>query len=207
MPCSVPARDQQLVKIVDQALAEAAKKSGSWLVCRPGCTQCCIGPFPISQLDAARLRQGMQQLEAGDPIRAARVRDRARDSIKRLSSGFPGDPATGILAEDENAEDAEASFADFADDEPCPALDPATGMCDLYAFRPMTCRTFGPPVRSGPEGGLGVCELCYRGASDEEIAACEMKPDPDCLEQTLVEEAEQRAGVRGNTIVAFVLGS
>ncbi len=41
----------------------------------------------------------------------------------------------------------------------------------------MTCRVFGPPVRS--EDGLGVCELCYHGASDEEIAACEMKPDPD----------------------------
>jgi Fe-S-cluster containining protein len=80
-------------------------------------------------------------------------------------------------------------------------------MCDLYVFRPMTCRTFGPPVRSGPEGGLGVCELCYHGATDKEIAACEMKPDPDRLEQTLVEEAEQSAGVRGNTIVAFVLGS
>jgi len=206
MPCSVPAGDQQLVQIVDQALAEAAKKSGSWLVCRPGCTQCCIGPFPINQLDAARLRQGMQQLEAGDPIRAARVRDRARDSIERLSPGFPGDPATGILAQDDD-EDAEARFADFANDEPCPALDPATGMCDLYAFRPMTCRTFGPPVRSGPQGGLGVCELCYHGASDAEIAACEMKPDPDGLEQTLVDEVERNVGLRGNTIVAFVLGS
>src|SRR6516164_3395742 len=124
MPCSVPAGDQQLVQIVDQALAEAAKKSGSWLVCRPGCTQCCIGPFPINRLDAARLRQGMQQLEGDDPIRAARVRDRARDSIDRLSPGFPGDHATGTLAEDQ---DAEVRFADFANDEPCPALDPATG--------------------------------------------------------------------------------
>ena len=146
----------------------------------------------------------MQQLEGDDPIRAARVRDRARDSIDRLSPGFPGDHATGTLAEDEYAE---VRFADFANDEPCPALDPATGMCDLYAFRPMTCRTFGPPVRSGHEGGLGVCELCYHGASDKEIAACEMEPDPDGLEETLVEEAEQSAGVRGNTIVAFVLGS
>jgi Fe-S-cluster containining protein len=203
---SVPAGDQQLVQIVDQALAEAAKKSGSWLVCRPGCTQCCIGPFPINQLDAARLRHGMQQLETDDPTRAARVRDRARDSIERLSPGFPGDPATGILAQDDD-QDAEARFADFANEEPCPALDPATGMCDLYAFRPMTCRTFGPPVRSGPEGGLGVCELCYHGASNEEIAACEMKPDPDGLEQKLVEEAEQNVDLRGNTIVAFVLGS
>src|SRR5262245_57518499 len=110
----VPAGDRQLVQIVDAALADAAQKSGSWLACRPGCTQCCIGPFPINQLDAVRLRRGLAQLEADDPVRAARVRNRARDSVARLSSSFPGDPATGILAEDEAAE---GRFADFANDE------------------------------------------------------------------------------------------
>ncbi len=202
MRSSLPAADRQLVQIVDSALAEAASKSGPWLACRAGCTQCCIGPFPISQLDAARLRHGLHQLEAADPVRAARVRARAVDSVARLSSSFPGNPTTGILAEDE---DAEARFADFANDEPCPALDPATGMCDLYSARPMTCRTFGPPVRSGAEGALGVCELCYHGASDAEIAACEMKPDPENLEQSLIEETETASGARGNTIVAFCL--
>ena len=202
MRSSVPAGDRQLVQIVDAALAEAARKSGSWLVCRPGCTQCCIGPFPINQLDAARLRSGLQELESSDPPRAARVRDRARESAARLSPNFPGDPATGILAQDRGGE---ARFADFANDEPCPALDPATGTCDLYSARPMTCRTFGPPVRSGPEGGLGVCELCYHGASDQQIATCEMTPDPDNVEQSLLEEVERDTGTRGNTIVAFCL--
>jgi Fe-S-cluster containining protein len=204
MGAHVPAADQQLVQIVDAALAEAARKSGPWLVCRPGCTQCCIGPFPINQLDAARLRHGLAQLDASDPARAARVRDRVSDSVARLSPGFPGNPKTGILAEDE---EAEARFADFANDEPCPALDPATGMCDLYSARPMTCRTFGPPVRSGPEGALGVCELCYHGASDAEIAACEMTPDPENLEESLVDETEKTSGARGSTIVAFCLAN
>ncbi len=86
-------------------------------------------------------------------------------------------PATGILDE---SEAGQARFDDFANDEPCPVLDPETGACDLYAARPMTCRVFGPPVRS--EEGLGVCELCYHGASDEEIAACEMEVDPEGLE-------------------------
>jgi Fe-S-cluster containining protein len=202
MRTSLPAADQQLVQIVDAALAEAEHKSGAWLVCRPGCTQCCYGPFPISQLDAARLKEGMHELEATDPVRAARVRDRARDYVARLTARFPGNPATGILAEDT---EAEARFADFADDEPCPALDPATGMCDLYSARPMTCRTFGPPVRSGEEGALGVCELCYQGARDEEIAACEIRPDPDNLEEPLIQQVEESTGIRGNTIVAFCL--
>lgn len=198
----VPAADQKLVQIVDAALAEAARRSGAWLACRPGCTQCCIGPFPISQLDAERLRQGLRVLEATDPQRAFRVRDRARDSVARLANDFPGNKVTGGLGEDD---DAVAKFTDFADDEPCPALDPLTGRCDLYSSRPMTCRTFGPPVRSGEEGGLGVCELCYHGATDEQIAECEMVPDPEELEPGLIQETEQATGTRGNTIVAFCL--
>ena len=55
----------------------------------------------------------------------------------------------------------------------------------------MTCRVFGPPVRS--DEGLGVCELCYHGATAEEIAACEMVPDPEGLEAVLVEEVEEQA--------------
>ena len=198
----LPRGDQKLIQIVDAALAEAARKSGPWLVCRPGCTQCCIGPFPISQLDAERLRKGMRRLEAVDRERAARVRQRARDSVQRLASDFPGDSHTGILREDE---DAVNRFTTFADDEPCPALDPTTGTCVLYSARPMTCRTFGPPVRSGPEGGLGVCELCYHGASDEQIAACEMVPDPEDLESQLIADVEMASGTKGSTIVAWCL--
>lgn len=199
---AVPAGDHKLVQIVDAALAQAARKSGDWLVCRPGCMHCCIGPFPISQLDAERLRQGLRELEAIEGERASRVKTRARESVTRLSPSFPGDPATGILDEDD---EAVAKFTDFADDEPCPALDPEIGRCDLYSSRPMTCRTFGPPVRSGPEGGLGVCELCYHGASNEQIAECEMVPDPDELEPGLIQEAEQTTRIKGNTIVAFCL--
>src|SRR5215475_7660208 len=120
MRTSLPRADRQLVQIVDVALAEAARKSGEWLVCRKGCTQCCYGPFPISQLDVARLQKGLRDLEKSNPQRAARVRDRARKSWARLAPNFPGDRKTGILAEDQNAEER---FAEYANDEPCPALD------------------------------------------------------------------------------------
>jgi Fe-S-cluster containining protein len=204
MSCHFPAaKDQMLIQIVDSALADAARRSGGWLVCRPGCTQCCIGVFPINQLDAQRLRRGLDALGEREPERAAYVRERARESVARLSRDFPGDPVTGIL--DEGNDDADERFSDFANDEPCPALDPKTGNCELYESRPMACRVFGPPVRS--EDGLGVCELCYQGASDEEIAACEMKPDPDDLESKLLQRLENSSATRGNTIVAFCLAS
>jgi Fe-S-cluster containining protein len=195
-----PSRDRDLIQIVDAALAEVTRKSGSRLACRPGCTQCCVGPFRINQLDAARLRQGLRDLREVDPQRARRVSKRAEDSIGRISRDFPGDPITGVLDEGPQADE---KFADFANYEPCPVLDPETGLCDLYESRPMTCRVFGPPVRS--EEGLGVCELCFQGESAKQIADCEMIPDPNGLEEELLSQMEIKGGKRGETIVAFCL--
>jgi Fe-S-cluster containining protein len=194
----LPAADGALIQIVDAALADAARRSGEWLVCRPGCTQCCVGVFAINQLDAVRLQQGLAELEQTDAARAGRIRTRARASVARLAEEFPGDAKTGVLDEGPAAEER---FAGFANDEVCPVLDPETGLCDLYDARPMTCRTFGPPVRT--EGGLGVCELCFHGASEEQIAGCEMVVDPDDVESKLLGKLERRRGPRGRTIVAF----
>ena len=90
--------DRELIQIVDAAMAEAARLSGAWVVCQPGCAECCLGPFPITQLDAWRLREGLAQLERRDPERAARVRRRSRESVARMAD-FPGDSTTGILDE------------------------------------------------------------------------------------------------------------
>lgn len=194
--------DQKLIQIVDAALADTTRRSGAWLVCRPGCTQCCIGAFAINQLDAIRLQRGLQKLESHAPHRAAAIRQRARDARKRLSPNFPGDSATGIL---DQGDACGRRFEEFANDEPCPVLDPQTGRCELYDSRPMTCRVFGPPVRS--EQGLGVCELCFQDATEEQVAACEMIPDPDDLESPLLAKVEKSTGVRGNTIIAFCLAT
>ena len=86
---------------------------------------------------------------------------------------------------------------------PCPVLDPETGTCELYEYRPVTCRTFGPAITS--EGDLGHCELCFVGATEEEVIAHEMRPDPDHLEEALLKELEEATGMSGETIIAFAL--
>jgi Fe-S-cluster containining protein len=182
-------RDAGLLQIVDAAMAEAVRKSGVWVVCNPGCTPCCMGPFPITQLDALRLRDGLRNLHRQDSARAARVIGRAGRSAAQLAREFPGDTLGRVLDED-----------GAAGDEPCPALDPATGLCDLYDARPITCRTFGPAVRWGSQA-VGACELCYAGATDEQIAECRVEIDPGGLEAQLLDEMEDR----GQTIVAFAL--
>ncbi len=142
----------------------------------------------------------MSALDSKDPERANAIRDRARESMLRLAADFPGDLQTGVLDSSENGVER---FEEFANDEPCPALNPATGNCELYESRPMTCRVFGPPVRS--EDGLGVCELNFQGASEAEIASCEMIPDPDDLEARVLKKVETDTERQGNTIIAFVL--
>lgn len=193
----LPPGDAQLVQIVDAALAVAAQRAGAWLACRPGCTQCCHGAFAINALDAERLKAGMQALRAAEPRKAEAVERRAEAWIAAWGPEFPGNAQTGVLG---TTEEEQERFEDLANEAACPALDPTTGLCDVYAWRPMTCRVFGPPVRMGEGDALGCCELCFVGADEEEIAACEMEV-PHELEERLVEGT----GDAAETVVAFVI--
>ena len=187
-----------LFPILDAALASTTARSGDWLACKPGCHQCCVGVFPISQFDAENLRAA---LKAAPADLAAQIRTRVQAARARLTRDFPGNPTTGVLFTEEHHE---AAFDDFANDEPCPVLDPITGTCDLYAARPVQCRTFGPPLRN-EDDGLAVCELCFINAPESEVARCEMDQSWRPLEESLIAAAEQRTGLEGPTLIAFAL--
>ncbi len=179
--------DKDLVQIVDASLADATVRArtaagASWLACRPGCTPCCHGVFRISALDADRLRSALVEMRASDPARADRIQHRAQHLVNTLSRSFPGDVSTGVLDPGETS--AWDAFADLPEtDAACPVLDPATGRCELYTGRPLTCRVFGPPVQN--ESGIGMCELCYVGASEAEILYGEMHLQHHELEEEL----------------------
>jgi Fe-S-cluster containining protein len=194
-----------LIQIVTAALVSATQRSREHLVCHPGCTQCCIGVFPIAQLDAARLREGLASPTQTDPVRAASIHTRVAASLARLDPWFPGDRTTGILWEDEQST---TLFEEFANDEPCPVLDPATGTCDLYSHRPIVCRTFGPPMRVPGDNGetnLATCELCYIHATTDEIAACELDPAIPALEAASNAAFNAAHHLHGETLIAYAL--
>ena len=194
--------DRRLLRVVDGALAEGARIAGARLACRVGCTECCIGPFPIRQLDARRLRDGLEGLREREPERADAIARRARASVRAMRRGFPGDPVTGRLDEDEAARER---FFERNEAHPCPALDPRTGACELYAARPLTCRSYGPPVRIGQED-LPPCRLCFVGASARAVERSRVAVDPEGLEDRLLRRM-QRDGQPAipETLVAFAL--
>jgi Fe-S-cluster containining protein len=193
--------DRDLLRVLDGELAEVARRAGAWLACKPGCDACCHGPFPITRLDAWRLRRGLEQLQRREPGRAGRVARRAERAVAVLREGFPGDHARGRLGADEAELDR---FFERHAGVACPALDRRTGRCDLYAWRPVSCRTFGPPLRVGDED-LPPCGLCFRGAEAGTIERCRIEPDGAGREHALLRAMGAVDRADWETLIAFAL--
>ena len=141
-------------------MAEAVRRGGAWIACRPGCCECCIGPFSISQSDAARLREGMARL---DSAIAQRARDRARNYIAAIHSYD------------------EDGLPEGMDDVACPALDPVTRNLQPLRRSPHHLPHLRPR-RQNQRWRVATCDLCFKGASEEQIAACAVEIDRDSLE-------------------------
>jgi Fe-S-cluster containining protein len=193
--------DRDLLESVDGSIASAARRAGEHLVCRAGCSECCIGPFPINRLDAWRLEEGMAALKQRDPARASAVRERARRTVAAFAPTFPGDPETGRLSGKEAAEDR---FFEAQSAVPCPVLDPATQTCDLYEHRPLSCRTYGPPVTFGGEK-LPPCRLCFTAAAPQAVEECRVVPDRHGLERAILDRMKRDGGDDGETIIAWAV--
>jgi Fe-S-cluster containining protein len=199
-PDWLPAEDARLLAAVDAACALSHARAAGRLDYGRGCPACCQGPFPINRLDVLRLQRGLAELSRTDPGRAHAIADAAAEAVSAVASEYPGDAATGVLMEDETAR--EPFFTRFGA-RPCPALDLRSGRCQLYEWRPITCRTFGPPVHLGGRD-LEACELCFRGTAEDE-RACRVEPDAEGREDAILDRLEAEEGDRGETIVAYAL--
>jgi Fe-S-cluster containining protein len=122
------------------------------LPCQRGCCRCCIGVFPITRLDAEQMQAGLTTFPRQTRLD---IQHRASDQVKWLEAAFPELQRSGDVS-DWAAKDLDEVAERFGD-LPCPALAP-DGSCQVYAFRPMTCRTMGIPVE---EHGFvhGACEV------------------------------------------------
>ncbi len=196
---SLKAGDRRLLALVDAARDRARAAAGTHLVCQSGCTPCCFGPFAVTQLDAWRLREGLHSLAKTEPERAGAVRRRAAAAVARQTPAFfPG--RAGIFA----TQAEEERFYEIFASDPCPALDPGTGACTVYAWRPIACRTHGPPVRIGSDD-FPPCPLCFKGAASEAVAAARQTIDVGHVEDPLTERVEQETGQPGMTSIAFAI--
>lgn len=156
--------DTHRLHVLDDGLSEARRRAGDAAACRAGCFGCCLGPFPITLLDADRLCRGLAQIRATAPHQAERIERRAVEAMTALREGFPGGWDTGLL---DGSRDGEL-FSRRFEMVPCPALDLEQGICELYEHRPVACRTYGFAVTLDDEP-LTPCPLNYAGWPPERI--------------------------------------
>lgn len=190
--------DRELLASLDRDAERVALRAGPWLACRPGCDDCCRRPFPVTRLDARRLRQA---LERAEPARRQRIAARARKTIAAFRDGFPGDARTGRLVQDEAALDR---FFELHRDAACPVLDPERGTCELYTDRPVACRIHGPPLLFGDER-VPPCGHCFAGAPPAELEASRWQPDREGRERAILDEMGASPDESWHTLVAFAV--
>ncbi len=143
----------------------------------------------------------MARARAGNPEIAAAIAGRARRAIAVLRDGFPGEASTGKL--DENVSRLDRFFEHHSE-LACPVLDPESGRCELYADRPVACRTYGPPTGFG-EQLAPPCDLCFQGAPPDEIERCRMRPDREGFESRALAAAGSRPDELWDTLIAYAV--
>lgn len=133
------------------SLASLARKTDDWfqranaallsqVPCRAGCSYCCVGPFPITQLDVGLLQEGLKSLSLEQ---RECIERRAKGQVSALETAYPRLRRSRYL--DRWADtDIDRLVSDFHQD-PCPALG-EDGLCALYDYRPLTCRSMGIPT-------------------------------------------------------------
>ncbi len=123
------------------------------LPCAKGCTHCCIGPFSITLLDVEQIQAGLSHLSTAARQQIESTAQEQTNAIQHSASDlFQGSPFLDRL---------DYCHIDFLVEQfahlPCPALH-ADGSCQIYAYRPLTCRMMGIPLEEKGEV-QGACQV------------------------------------------------
>lgn len=131
-------RYQDLLAEVDAWFNDCVALFPRQISCHRGCSACCRGLFEISLLDAALLKQGFLTL---DPVVRSECLVKAQARVDELQTLWPEFRPPYILNQLPHDDWQEMPEGDPT---PCPLLSPI-GACQVYAWRPLTCRLHGLP--------------------------------------------------------------
>jgi len=132
----------ELVKAADLVFDKISTEYPQCVKCKLACSDCCHAVFDLSFIEALFINR-MFYKHVDEQLREkltarANVADRAVYKLKKqahkdFSAGVPEDRIISGMAK--------ARIR-------CPLLNDANG-CDMYAFRPITCRLYGIPTEIG----------------------------------------------------------
>jgi len=141
---------EKLVAASDAAFERVKQAHAECVKCREGCADCCHAVFDLTLIEALYINHRFKQQFKGIPKteleEKANQTDRLMAKIKRRAQEdlLAGKPEAEILT-------------DLARERVrCPLLN-TRNLCDLYDYRPLTCRFYGVPTAIG--GGGHTCGL------------------------------------------------
>lgn len=136
---------EALVTMAEGVFERVKKEYPDLVKCKIGCCDCCNALFDITLIEAIYLNYHFNKKFKGEEkerlLEKANAADRKIYKIKRKAHQ---DSRKGV---DENEILSEIALERVR----CPLLNEEDG-CDLYEFRPMTCRIYGIPTSIGGRG-------------------------------------------------------
>lgn len=153
------------------------------LPCQQGCSQCCVGLFPVTILDRQEIQRGLRTLSDTHRNRIERT---AAEQATALTVAAPRLNTSRFI--DRWPEGDVDRIIERFDTWPCPALE-QDGTCGLYEFRPLVCRSMGVPQDDG---------VCVNGACAVQTAVPLIR-----LSKAMREEENQLAGMEAEELVAL----
>lgn len=139
------AKYEKLVAASDDAFERVSKAHAECVKCREGCADCCHAVFDLTLIEALYINHRFNQKFKGpaksDLEEKANRTDRLMAKIKRRAQEdlLAGRPEQDILT-------------DLAKERVrCPLLN-TKDLCELYSYRPLTCRFYGVPTAIGGSG-------------------------------------------------------
>ena len=171
---------------------DAAFRAGPAVPCRNGCTACCHGPFDISPADAMVIAAGVAALPPA--VRDA-LRLRATTQVGAYRALLPGWAAPWDVGELPDV--VFDRLAEALATVPCAALD-AAGACQIYEFRPATCRLMGRAWFDPGHGDVlaNTCPIQDQFPGYGELPAAAIGLD---VIESLLDEADAEARAAGFT--------
>jgi Fe-S-cluster containining protein len=136
---------EKLVAASDAAFDRVKHAHAECVKCKEGCADCCHAVFDLTLIEALYINHRFNQEFKGDARvdleEKANRTDRLMAKIKRRAQAdlLSGRPEADILA-------------DLARERVrCPLLN-TRELCELYRYRPLTCRFYGVPTAIGGSG-------------------------------------------------------
>lgn len=145
---------EQLVAAADNAFGRVNDAFEECVKCKPSCSDCCFALFDLTLIEALYINQKFTEMYKGSD-RAALLEkaNRADRRIHRLKRNAFKSLQEG---KEEGQVLAELSLERIR----CPLLNEKE-LCEMYNFRPITCRVYGIPFAIGGSGhtcGLSAFE-------------------------------------------------